>query len=223
MYILVVEDDPRVARLVERALAEAGHRVEVVYDGTDGLARAGGGAYELIVLDVLLPGADGLEVARTLRRERVRTPILMLTARDGIPDRVRGLDAGADDYLIKPFALEELLARVRALNRRASDADGEEALHVGDLTLDLARCEARRGDRSIELTAKELTLLQYLMRNSGRVLTKDQIQDYVWGYDNEATSNVVEIYIHYLRDKIDRGFPRPLIRTVRGFGYTLKE
>ncbi len=222
MEILLIEDDGRVARLVERTLAEAGHRVDVAYDGPSGLARGVAGAYDLIVLDILLPGMDGLDVCRKLRRRSVRTPILMLTARDAVPDRVRGLDAGADDYLIKPFALEELHARVRALERRASDT-ADEVLQVGDLTLDLDRHEARRDDRAIELTAKEFQLLAYLMRAPGRVLTKERIADHVWGYDSEATSNVVEVYIHYLRDKIDKGFPRPLIRTVRGVGYTIKE
>ena len=222
MYVLLVEDDPRVARVVERALNEADHRVDVAHDGDDGLVRAESGAYDLIVLDVMLPELSGIEVARELRRERVRTPILMLTARDAVADRVKGLDAGADDYLTKPFALEELLARVRALGRRTADGADDGALTVGDLTLDLERHEARREDRTIELTAKEFDLLAYLMRNAGGVLTKSQIVDHVWGYDSEATSNVVEIYIHYLRDKIDRGFARPLIRTVRGVGYTIK-
>src|SRR5438067_9724625 len=221
MYVLLVEDDPRVGRLVERALAEAGHRVETADDGAEGLARAESGAYDIVVLDVLLPHLDGLEVCRRLREQRVRTPVLMLTARDTVPDRVRGLDAGADDYLTKPFALEELLARVRALNRRAGEG-AEDQLVVGELVLDVARHEARRADQSIELTAKEFDLLAYLMRNTGRVLSKDQITEHVWGYDSQATSNVVEIYIHYLRDKIDRGFARPLIRTIRGVGYTIK-
>ena len=222
MYILVVEDDARVARLVARGLTEAGHRVDLAEDGDEGLARAESSAYDLIVLDVMLPELSGIEVAREVRSAKVQTPILMLTARDAVPDRVLGLDAGADDYLTKPFALEELLARVRALGRRANDSMNE-ALQVGDLTLDIQRHEARRGEQSVELTAKELELLAYLMRNAGRVLTKAQIVDHVWGYDSEATSNVVEIYIHYLRDKIDRDVARPLIRTIRGVGYTVKE
>ncbi|HEX3247076.1 MAG TPA: response regulator transcription factor [Chloroflexota bacterium] len=222
MYILVVEDDPSVARLVARGLTEAGHRVDVAENGDEGLARAESGAYDLVVLDVMLPELSGIEVAREVRKARVKTPILMLTARDAVPDRVLGLDAGADDYITKPFALEELLARVRAMGRRATDTLGD-VLQVGDLTLDLDRHEAHRGPRVIELTAKELELLAYLMRNAGHVLTKAQILDHVWGYDSEATSNVVEIYIHYLRDKIDRDVARPLIRTIRGVGYTVKE
>ena len=223
MNVLVVEDDPRVSRLVRRALAEAGHRVDVVDDGDKALTQTQNGRYHLIVLDVMLPHLDGLAVCRTLREQEERTPILMLTARDAIPDRVRGLDAGADDYLTKPFALEELVARVRALGRRAADGAEATSLRVGDLTLDLATRTAERDGRKIELTAKEFRLLEYLMRNAGRVLTKDQITDHVWGYDSAATSNVAEIYVHYLRDKVDRRQSRPLIRTVRGVGYTLKE
>jgi DNA-binding response OmpR family regulator len=221
--ILLVEDDERLARLVERALTEAGMTVEVARDGLIGRARAAEAEHDLIVLDVMLPGASGLDVARWLREARVRTPILMLTARDAVADRVAGLDAGADDYLTKPFALEELLARVRALGRRGwVDGDASEVVRVGDLSIDVAGREVRRAERSIELTVREFDLLLYLARNSGRVLTRSQIIDSVWGYDAEATSNVVEIYIHYLRDKLDRGFPRPLIRTVRGVGYTIK-
>jgi DNA-binding response OmpR family regulator len=223
VYVLLVEDDPRVARMVERALLEARHRVDVAFDGREGLLRAGSGAYDLVVLDVLLPELSGLDVARRLRQRRVRTPILMLTARDAVADRVRGLDAGADDYLVKPFALEELLARVRAFGRRGADVLPDDILRVGGLTLDLTRHEARRGDRAISLTAREFDLLAYLMRHAGQVLSKDQIVDHVWGYAAEATTNVVEIYVHYLREKVDRGFPRPLIRTVRGVGYTIKE
>jgi DNA-binding response OmpR family regulator len=221
MQVLLVEDDPRISRVVQRALAEVGHEVDVAHDGEEGLERAEDKPYDLLVLDVMLPRMDGVSIARELRRQRQRTPILMLTARDAIADRVRGLDAGADDYLTKPFALEEFLARVRALGRRARDGDGD-VLEVGDLTLNTDRHEVIRAGKSIELTAKEFDLLAYLMRNAGRVLSKSQITEHVWGYDSEATSNVVEIYIHYLRDKIDKGFARPLIRTVRGVGYTIK-
>jgi DNA-binding response OmpR family regulator len=222
MDVLVVEDDARVARLVARALGESGYRVEVAYDGLQGLTQAESGLFDAIVLDVMLPELDGLQVSRQLRKNKVRTPILMLTARDAVPDRVRGLDAGADDYLVKPFALDELLARVRALVRRANPDDLDDILRVADLSLDLTRHEVRRGDQQIELTPRELGLLHYLVRHQGQVMTKEQILDHVWGYDTDATLNVVEIYIHYLRDKIDRGFPRPLIRTVRGVGYTIR-
>ncbi|HET6319482.1 MAG TPA: response regulator transcription factor [Chloroflexota bacterium] len=221
MQVLLVEDDPRISRVVQRALSEVGHDVDVAHDGEEGLVRAEDKPYDLLVLDVMLPRMDGISIARELRRQRQRTPILMLTARDAVADRVRGLDAGADDYLTKPFALEEFLARVRALGRRSQDG-ATDILEVGDLTLDPDRHEVIRGDTPIELTAKEFDLLAYLMRNAGRVLSKSQITEHVWGYDSEATSNVVEIYIHYLRDKIDRGFTRPLIRTVRGVGYTIK-
>jgi DNA-binding response OmpR family regulator len=223
MYILYVEDDARVGRAVGRGLTDAGHRVDLADNGPEGLERASTGAYDLIVLDVLLPGMDGISICREVRRQGVTTPVLMLTARDAIGDRVRGLDAGADDYLVKPFALAELLARIRALGRRGDGRLGGEVLTVGDLQLDLEQRQARRGDRSIELTAKEFQLLEYLMRHAGRLLTKDQILQHVWGYDAEVSSNVTEIYIHYLRDKIDRSFADPLIRTVRGAGYMLKE
>src|SRR5436189_4540821 len=222
MQVLLVEDDLRISRVVQRALSEVGHEVDVAHDGEEGLERAEDTPYDLLVLDVMLPERDGFSIARELRRQRQRTPILMLTARDAVADRVRGLDAGADDYLPKPFALEEFLARVRALGRRAHDG-ASEVLEVGELTLDPDRHEVTRAGQSLELTAKEFDLLAYLMRTSGRVLSKSQITEHVWGYDSEATSNVVEIYIHYLRDKIDRGFSRPLIRTVRGVGYTIKD
>lgn len=222
MYVLVVEDDARVARLVQRALAEAGERVDVTSSAVDARARGETGAYDAIILDVMLPDGSGFDICRGFRREGVRTPILMLTARDSVPDRVHGLTVGADDYLVKPFAIEELLARLRAITRRNTPAV-EEAPRVGDLILDLAGRTARRGERPVELTTKEFELLTYLMRNPGRVLTKDQILAHVWGYDADVNSNVVETYVHYLRDKIDRGAVRPLIRTVRGVGYTIKE
>jgi DNA-binding response OmpR family regulator len=222
MYLLVVEDDTRIANLVQRALVAAGHRVDVVHDGLEGLGRAEAGAYDLVVLDVMIPGMDGYEIARELRKSKVRTPILMLTARDAVADRVKGLDSGADDYLVKPFALEELLARVRALARRPADVADTETLQVGDLRADLSRRVVHRGEREVELTTKEFDLLAYLMRNTGHVLHRSQIRDHVWGYDADPVSNVVDIYVHYLRDKIDKHTTQPLIRTVRGVGYTLK-
>ena len=223
MHILVVEDEQRLAHLLRRVLLEERHTVDLAYDGNAGLNLALSDTYDVIVLDVMLPGVDGLEICRQLRAERILTPVLMLTARGAVEDRVMGLNVGADDYLTKPFAMEELLARINALLRR-SDRHFEEApqLTVGDLTLDLVRHEAQRAGRVIELTAKEFALLEYLMRHAGRVLTRTQIVDSVWRYDLEALSNVVDIYIHYLRDKIDQGFARPLIKTVRGVGYKIE-
>jgi DNA-binding response OmpR family regulator len=223
MHILVVEDETRLVRLIKRALEGERHVVDVAYDGDTALAMATATDYDLIILDLMLPGKDGMEVCRELRKENVDARILMLTARGAVEDRVEGLDAGADDYLVKPFSFAELLARVRALSRREVQPTADRELRVGDLVLDLARHEARRGDKTIELTAKEFALLEYLMRNAGHVLTRSQILDHVWGYDFESFTNVVDIYVHYLRNKIDKGFSKPLIRTVRGVGYGLKE
>ena len=223
MHILVVEDERRLAHLLRRVLLEERHTVDVATEGQEGLDRALSDTYDLIVLDLMLPGLDGLDVCRRLRLHDVATPVLMLTARGAVEDRVAGLNAGADDYLVKPFAMEELLARVNALlRRRDRDIDTAPELRVGDLALDLIRHEARRGNRTIELTAKEFALLEYLMRHPGHVLSRTQITDHVWRYDLEALSNVVDIYIHYLRDKIDRGFTPPLIKTVRGVGYKIE-
>lgn len=197
--------------------------VDVAYDGATAYTMATESKYDLIVLDIMLPEMDGLEVCRELRREGVDSRILMLTARGSTGDRVSGLDSGADDYLVKPFSLSELSARVRALSRREVQPEPDQELQVADLVLDLSRHEARRGGKPIELTAKEFSLLEYLMRNSGRVLTRSQILDHVWGYDFDSLTNIVDIYVHYLRNKIDRGFPKPLIRTVRGVGYGVKE
>ncbi|HEU0000740.1 MAG TPA: response regulator transcription factor [Ktedonobacteraceae bacterium] len=223
MHILVVEDEQRLAHLLRRVLLEERHTVDVAYDGNAGLNLALSDTYDVVVLDVMLPGIDGLEICRQLRAERIMTPVLMLTARGAVEDRVTGLNVGADDYLTKPFAMEELLARINALLRRR-DRHFDEApqLTVSDLTLDLVRHEARRAGQVIELTAKEFALLEYLMRHPGRVLTRTQIVDSVWRYDMEALSNVVDIYIHYLRDKIDQGFSHPLIKTVRGVGYKVE-
>ncbi len=222
MHILVIEDERRLASLVRRALQEEGHKVEVSNDGAEGLDMAEATGYDLLVLDLMLPHLDGLEICRRLRSTGSDVRILMLTARDAVEDRVAGLEAGADDYLVKPFSFTELIARVRALARRQIQPQVEIELTSGDLVLDLQRHEARRDGRTIELTAKEFQLLEYLMRNAGYVMTRTQILDQVWGYNLDSFSNVVDIYVHYLRNKIDRDFPEPLIRTVRGVGYSLK-
>ena len=223
MHILVVEDEQRLAFLLRRVLLEERHMVDIANDGNTGLDLALSDTYDVVVLDLMLPGMSGLEICRQMRVERIMTPVLMLTARGAVEDRVTGLNVGADDYLTKPFAMEELLARINALLRRR-DRRFDEApqLTVSDLTLDLVRHEARRAGRVIELTAKEFALLEYLMRHPGQVLSRTQITDAVWRYDLEALSNVVDIYIHYLRDKIDQGFSRPLIKTVRGVGYKIE-
>ncbi|MDO8614903.1 MAG: response regulator transcription factor [Dehalococcoidia bacterium] len=221
MYILVVEDERRLAQLVARVLAEEGHTVDTAYDGEDGLAMALEASHDVIILDVMLPAMDGLEVCQSLRRSKVDTPILLLTALDSVEDRVRGLDAGADDYLPKPFAFQELLARVRALGRRKVQAREPSELRVDDLSLDLRRRRAERTGRVIELSPKEFSLLEFLMRNEGRVVTRTQILDHLWGYDYETDSNLVDVYVAYLRRKVDRGHNRRLIRTVRGVGYAL--
>lgn len=222
MHILVIEDERRLASLVRRALQEEGHKVEVSNDGAEGMDMAEATGYDLLVLDLMLPHLDGLEICRRLRSTGSDVRILMLTARDAVEDRVAGLEAGADDYLVKPFSFTELIARVRALARRQIQPQVEIELTSGDLVLDLQRHEARRDGRTIELTAKEFQLLEYLMRNAGYVMTRTQILDQVWGYNLDSFSNVVDIYVHYLRNKIDRDFPEPLIRTVRGVGYSLK-
>lgn len=218
MDILIVEDDERVAHSIERALLLAGHRTELVGDGAAAIERSLTRSHDLILLDVLLPSVDGFGVCRELRHRRLRTPILMLTARDAVTDRVNGLDAGADDYLTKPFATEELLARVRALGRRSNDA-GEGQLRVADLLLDPARHEVRRGDVPIELTPKEFELLEYLLRHVGTVVTREQIFRNVWQDAIDVSSKAVDLYVHYLRNKLDRDTARPLVRTVRGVGY----
>jgi DNA-binding response OmpR family regulator len=223
VYILVVEDERRLAQVIRKVLEEEGHTVDVAYDGEDGLAMAMEGSHDVIALDILLPGMDGLEVCRTLRASRVDTPVLLLTALDAVEDRVRGLDAGADDYLPKPFAFQELLARLRALGRRRVQAREPDQLRTGDLVLDLRRRRAERAGKTIELSPKEFALLDFLMRNEGRVVTRTQILDHVWGYDYSPDSNLVDVYVTYLRRKVDRGHQRKLIRTVRGAGYALEE
>ncbi len=209
MHILVVEDEQRLAYLLRRVLLEERHTVDLAQDGHTGLDLALSDTYDVVILDLMLPGINGIEICRQMRA--------------AVEDRVMGLNVGADDYLTKPFAMEELLARINALLRRRDRCFDETLqLSAADLTLDLVRHEARRAGRVIELTAKEFALLEYLMRHPGQVLTRTQITDAVWRYDLEALSNVVDIYIHYLRDKIDQGFSRPLIKTVRGVGYKIE-
>lgn len=221
MHILVAEDDVRLARVLRRVLQEDGHVVDVASDGLQALELASEPGADLIILDVMLPRMDGFDVCRSLRNAGVQTPILMLTARSGVDDRVRGLDVGADDYLVKPFALAELQARIRALTRR-SPTVVERPLRVADLSLDVSRHSAVRGGKEIPLSVKEFQLLEYFMRHPNQVLSRTQILDSVWQYDRAFTSNVVDIYVHYLRNKIDRGFPRRLLHTVRGVGYLLR-
>ncbi|MFP5309696.1 MAG: response regulator transcription factor [Actinomycetes bacterium] len=218
MRVLVVEDDERVADLVGRALRGAGFAVDTANDGVDALWFANEFPFDVIVLDVNIPAPNGLEVCRRLRAEGNRTPILLLTGRDAIDDRVEGLDAGADDYVPKPFAMKEVLARVRALSRRGEIARAP-VTQVGDTALDPATHTVRRGGREIELTAKEFAVLRLLMERAGQVVTTEQVLEHAWDFAYDARSNVVAVYIRYLRNKLDRPFDRASIETVRGVGY----
>jgi two-component system, OmpR family, response regulator len=221
MRVLVVEDEIKMGRLLERGLTEEGHAADVARSGDDALWMAAATEYDAIVLDVMLPGRDGFEVCRELRERGVWSPVLMLTARDAVRDRVEGLDAGADDYLAKPFAFAELLARLRALVRRGA-VERPAVLEVGDLRLDPATRVVRRGDVEIPLSAKEFALLETFMRRPGEVLSRYQLLEHVWDFDYENRSNVVDVYVRYLREKVDRPFGRDSIETVRGVGYRLR-
>jgi len=220
MRVLVVEDERRIADFISRGLSEQGYAVDVAYDGDEALDWPAVADFDVIILDVMLPVRDGVEVCRTLRERGLRTPILMLTARDAVEDRVRGLDSGADDYLVKPFAFAELLARLRALTRREPAALGT-VLQVGDLILDTGTREASRQGMSPELTSKEYALLEYLMRHANQVLTRTMIAEHVWNYDFDNATNVIDVHIRNLRRKIDDPFPTKLIQTVRGAGYRI--
>jgi len=221
MRILVVEDETKVASFIRRALEEESYAVDLCSEGVAGLERARAGAYDLVILDLMLPGLSGLEVLTTLRKERLLTPILILTARSEVDQKVKGLDAGADDYLTKPFAIEEILARARGLLRRGP-SDHAQILQVEDLILNPATREVTRGGQRIELTTKEYALLEYLMRNAGRVLTRPMIAEHVWNLDFDTFTNVIDVYVNYLRNKIDRGRGAKLIHTLRGTGYVLR-
>lgn len=221
MRVLVIEDEIRMARLVKRALEEEGHAVDVAGDGPEGLWMATENRYAALVLDVMLPGFDGFELCRRLREAGIWVPVLMLTARDEVGDRVRGLDAGADDYLVKPFSLLELAARLRALTRR-DDRRRPAVLSEGDLKLDPATKRAWRASTELELSPKEFALLEFFLRHPGTVLTRSQIIEAVWDFAYDGTSNVVDQYVNYLRRKVDAPFGRSDIQTVRGMGYRLR-
>lgn len=221
MRILVVEDERKVASFIKRGLEEEGYAVDIAADGDEGLVMGLQGIYDVIVLDIRLPKRDGLQVLKGLRHEKVMTPVLLLTVRATIEDKVLGLDAGADDYLTKPFAFQELVARVRALLRRRPAADPA-VLQVADLVLDPARRSVARGGEKIELTPREFALLDYFMRHPGRVLSRTMIAEHVWDYDFDTSTNVIDVYVNYLRRKIDAGREPKLLHTVRGVGYVLK-
>ena len=220
MRVLVVEDDRKLGPVLVRGFATDSIAADLVTTGDDAIVRAGATDYAVIVLDVMLPDRDGFDVCRALRAEQVNAPVLMLTARDGVPDRVHGLNSGADDYLVKPFSFDELLARVRAMSRRGP-IERQVVLEVGDLRLDSARHQVWRGDTPIDLSRKEYAVLEALMRRPGDVLSRFDLLEQAWGYEYENRSNVVEVYIRYVREKIDRPFGRNSLQTVRGVGYRI--
>jgi two-component system OmpR family response regulator len=222
MRVLIVEDQPKMASLIRRGLRQEGMAADVAKEGEEALVKAGATEYDAIVLDVMLPGIDGFEVCRRLRDDGVWSPVLMLTARDGVEDRVAGLDSGADDYLVKPFSYAELLARLRALARRGP-VERPTELEVGDLRLDPASRRVWRGEREIDLSAKEFAVLEIFMRRPGEVLSRFQLLEHAWDYDYENRSNVVDSYVRLLRKKIDRPFGTESIETVRGAGYRLRK
>lgn len=222
MRVLLVEDDRRVARFIEKGMREASYAVELADNGETGLRMATGSAYDVIVLDLMLPGRDGFSVLRSLREKGVATPVICLTARDGVDDRIRGLDLGADDYLAKPFSFAELMARVRALLRRGP-ALASNTVVVGDLTIDLVGRRVERGGRRIDVSAREFALLECLGRSAGQVLSRTILLERVWDMNQDPLTNVVDVHINRLRKKVDHGFSKPLIQTIRGVGYVLRE
>lgn len=221
MRVLLVEDEARIAAFIRKGLQEEQYVVDVTVDGDAALDFAAAAEYDLIILDVMLPRRDGFSVCKEIRRRGMKTPVLMLTARDAVDDRVRGLDVGADDYLVKPFAFKELLARLRALARRPAETQSLQ-YQIGDLTLDTVTHQITRARQVIDLSAREYRLLEFLLRHRGQPLTRAQIAEGVWGYDFDAQSNVVDVYIRYLRRKVDDAFETKLIQTVRGVGYKIE-
>jgi two-component system copper resistance phosphate regulon response regulator CusR len=222
MRILLIEDDRKIAALIKRGLEEEHYAIDVFYNGVEGAGWATVNQYDLIILDIMLPGKDGIEICNEIRHKKILTPILMLTAKASIKDKVKGLDTGADDYLTKPFEFEELLARIRSLLRR-NQSYKTKTLNIADLELDPASRVVSRAGKKISLTGKEYALLEYLMRNKGRVLTETMIVDHVWDMDFDLESNIVNVYVHHLREKIDREFDKKLIHTIRNLGYTIED
>lgn len=221
MRVLVIEDEKQLLKIIGERLKEEGYVADLVKDGMEGLHFAESVDYDCIILDIMLPTIDGFSILRKLRARKINTPILILTAKDTIKDKVNGLDSGADDYITKPFSFEELIARVRAMLRRKSD-EKETVLFISDLTLNLITREVFRGNHLIELTSKEFAILEYFLRNKGRVLTKSQIANHVWNYEFEYKSNIVEVYVRYLRKKLEDNFENKLIHTISGAGYVIK-
>jgi DNA-binding response OmpR family regulator len=220
MRILVIEDEPKMAKILKKALRQESYAVDIATDGEEGLSIAVSLDYDAAIIDRMLPGIDGLTIVDGIRKAGKQTPIILLTAMGSIADKTSGLDAGADDYMVKPFAIEELLARVRALTRRPP-LSSSTVLKIDDLSLDTATREVKRANQSIELTNKESALLEYLMRNPGRPLSKQTLIEHVWDFDADILPNTVEVYVKYLRHKIDKPFKKPLIKTIRGVGYAL--
>lgn len=224
MKVLVVEDEKKIASFVKKGLAEAGFTVDLARDGNEGLHLASEQSYDAIVLDIMLPGRDGLSILRELRQKKNAVPVLLVTARSGLDERIEGLNLGADDYITKPFYVEELIARLNAVARRGAGGAGLTLLQVGDLTVNLVSREVKRGDTPVELTAREFSLLEFLIRSPGRVITRTQILEHVWGYDFDPQTNLVDVYIQRVRKKISpRGTEPELIETLRGVGYRCKK
>ncbi|MGB9773801.1 MAG: response regulator [Bacteroidota bacterium] len=222
MRILIVEDEKKVARFIQQALEEEHYTTDVAYDGEKGEELALSGVYDLIVLDILLPKRDGIEVLKRLRVRKISTPILLLTAKSAVEDKVEGLDSGADDYLTKPFAVAEFLARVRSLLRRGT-TEKNTVLRAADLVLDTVTHKAKRGEKNIELTSKEYALLEFFMRNKNKTLSRTIIAEHIWNYNFDTGTNIIDVYINHLRNKIDDGFPQKLLHTIRGVGYVLRD
>lgn len=222
MKILIVEDEHLIATSLKKGLEQEHYTVDIAFDGLEGYDLAASGEYDIILLDLMLPGLDGISICQKLRSENIHTPILMLTAKSQLDDKIKGFDVGADDYLTKPFAFEELLARIRALSRRPQQTTNK-VLTLVDLTIDTTNYQVKRGAKEIRLSSKEYSLLECLVRHAGQILNKDQLIQYVWSYESDILPNTVEVYIRNLRQKIDQPFKKKLIQTIRGFGYKISE